>query len=102
MPTYLVLAKWTPKALENLKIYRQDPSGAIREAEDFMKKLGAEIKAWYVLMGRFDEACILEAPDDATMARIALAIGERYAIKTETLRAFDVNEALKFIMLPEP
>ncbi len=93
MPTYVVLGKWTPQTFTYLK----DAPAAVQEAKTLIQQLGAEIKAWYTLMGRFDEVCILEAPDDATMARIALAVGERYGIRTETLRAFDINEAVNFI-----
>jgi uncharacterized protein with GYD domain len=59
--------------------------------------LGAEIKGWYTLLGRFDEVCILEAPDDETITRIVLAVGERYGVRTETMRAFDIDEAVKFL-----
>jgi hypothetical protein len=47
---------------------------------------GAELQGWYFLLGRFDEACILDAPNYATVARIALAVAERHSVKTETLR----------------
>ncbi len=91
MPTYVILGRWTPQTFKYLK----DAPGAVKEAKDLIKKMGAELKGWYVLMGRFDEVCILDAPDDATVARIALAVGERYSVKTETLRAFDIDDALK-------
>jgi uncharacterized protein with GYD domain len=93
MPTYMVLGRWTPQTFKYLK----DAPAAVQEAKDLIKKMGAELKGWYVLMGRFDEVCILEAPDDATVARIVLAVGERYSVKTETLRAFDIDEALKVL-----
>jgi uncharacterized protein with GYD domain len=91
MPTYIVLGKWTPQTFTYLK----DAPAAVQEAKDLIKKMGAELKGWYVVMGRFDEVCILEAPDDATVARIVLAVGERYSVKTETMRAFAIDEALK-------
>ncbi len=93
MPTYIVLGKWTPQTFKYLK----DAPAAVQEAKTLVQKLGAEIKGWYTLMGRFDEVCILEAPDDATVARVVIAVGERYAIRTETMRAFDIDEALKFM-----
>jgi uncharacterized protein with GYD domain len=93
MPTYVVLGKWTPQTFKYLK----DAPAAVQEAKNLIQKLGAEIKGWYTLMGRFDEVCILETPDEATMVRIALTVGERYGIRTETLRAFDIDEAVKLM-----
>jgi uncharacterized protein with GYD domain len=95
MPTYIVLGKWTPQTFKYLK----DAPAAVQEARNLVQRLGGQIKGWYTLMGRFDEICILEAPDDATMARIVISVGERYAIRTETLRAFDIDEALKFLQV---
>jgi uncharacterized protein with GYD domain len=91
MPTYVILGRWTPQTFKYLK----DAPHAVKEAKELIRKMGADLKGWYVLMGRFDEVCILDAPDDATVARIALAVGERYSVKTETLRAFDIDDALK-------
>jgi uncharacterized protein with GYD domain len=95
MPTYIVLGKWTPQTFKFLK----DAPAAVQEAKDLIKKMGAELKGWYVVMGRFDEVCILEAPDDATVGRIVLAVGERYGVKTETMRAFGIDEALKSLAI---
>ncbi len=84
----LCWAKGPPQILpQSLKVH----PAAVQEAKTLVQKLGAEIKGWYTLMGRFDEVCILEAPDDATVARVVIAVGERYAIRTETMRAFDID-----------
>jgi len=40
---------------------------------------------------------ISEAPDDETAAKVALAIGSKGAIRTETLRAFPEDEYRKII-----
>lgn len=93
MPTYIVLGRWTSETFH----FRKSAPAAVQEAKLLIQKLGAQIKGWYTLLGRFDEICILEAPDDETVTRIALAVGERYGIRTETMRAFDIDEAVKFI-----
>jgi uncharacterized protein with GYD domain len=46
-------------------------------------------------MGQYDAVVISEAPDDATVAKLALAAGGRGNVRTETLRAFDEDEALR-------
>jgi GYD domain len=43
-------------------------------------------------MGRYDGVLILEAPDDETAAKFALARGAAGNIRTETLRAFTEAE----------
>ena len=93
MPTYVVLGRWTSETYH----YRKSAPTAVQEAKLLVQKLGAEIKGWYTLLGRFDEVCIVEAPDEETIVRVVLAVGERYGIRTETLRAFDIDEAVKFI-----
>jgi uncharacterized protein with GYD domain len=90
MATFVVLGKWTEKSFEAMK----DP-GACEEAKKIVKDLGAEVKAWYMLMGQYDEVCILEAPDAETVARIVIALSMKYGGKTETLRAFSEEEAKK-------
>lgn len=93
MPTYIVLGKWTAETFH----YRKSAPTAVQEAKLLIQKLGGDIKGWYTVLGRFDEVCIVEAPDDETITRIVLAVGERYGIRTETMRAFGIDEAVKFM-----
>lgn len=53
---------------------------------------GSELKAFYLTMGRYDIVVIIEAPDDATAAKVALTVGSSGDISTETLRAFSEDE----------
>jgi uncharacterized protein with GYD domain len=48
-----------------------------------------------MLMGQYDEICILEAPDAETVAKLVIALTAKYGGKTETLRAFSEYEAKK-------
>jgi len=48
-------------------------------------------------MGRYDMVVVAEAPDDETVAKLAIAIGSAGAIRTETLRAFTEDEYRKII-----
>ena len=54
--------------------------------------MGAEIKATYLVLGRYDLVVIMEAPDDETAAKVSLAVGSQGNVKTETLRAFTEEE----------
>ncbi len=90
MATFVVLGKWTEKSFEAMK----DPA-AWEEVKKFVKDMGVEIKGWYMLMGQYDEICILEAPDAETVAKVVITLSAKYGGKTETLRAFSEEEAKK-------
>ena len=90
MATFVVLGKWTEKTFESMK----NPA-VCEEIKKFVKDMGAEIKAWYVLMGQYDEISILEAPDAETASKIIIALSAKYGGRTETLRAFSEEEAKK-------
>ena len=93
MATYVVLGKWTEKTLASM----QDAAKATEEIKKFVQSRGAEIKGWYMLMGQYDEICILEAPDSETIARIIIPLSAQFGIKTETMQAFGEAEAMKII-----
>lgn len=71
---------------------REGPARA-EPAKDAFQALGAEVKAFDRLMGRYDTMCLVETPDDATMARAALALGALGNGQTDTLRAFTEAES---------
>ncbi len=90
MPTFVVLAKWTEKTFGTMK----DAPAAAEEMKKMVTDMGAQIKGWYLLMGQYDEICILEAPNAETVAKILIPMGAKYGAKTETLQAFSEAEAL--------
>jgi uncharacterized protein with GYD domain len=90
MATFVVLAKWTDKTFASIK---EAPTVA-EEMKKFVAKMGAQIKGWYLLMGQYDEICILEAPNAETVAKIIIPLSAQYGVRTETLQAFSEAEAL--------
>ena len=90
MATFVVLAKWTEKSFASLK----EAPGAAEEIKKMVAAVGAQIKGWYLLMGQYDEMCILEAPNAETVAKILISLTVKYGGKTETLQAFSGDEAL--------
>ena len=93
MPTYITLIRWTEKGIENVK----DSPSRLDAAKKAFQAAGAELKEFYLVQGRYDIVIVSEAPDDETVARLALAIGSKGAIRTETLRAFKEDEYRKII-----
>jgi uncharacterized protein with GYD domain len=93
MPTYITLASWTDQGIRNIK---ESPARLDAVKEMFRSK-GAELKQFYLVTGQHDMVTVSEAPDDATIAKVALAIGAQGAVRTTTLRAFTEDEYRKII-----
>ncbi len=97
MPTYIGLLRFTQKGVENIKEF---PARLDVARQDFIAH-GGEVKAFYLVMGRYDAVAIIEAPNDEVMAHIALTVSAKGNIHTEHLRAFTETEYKKiFAGLP--
>ncbi len=93
MATYLMLFQFTQKGIENVK---ESPARVDALRQTF-RDAGAEIKEFYALLGRYDTAIIAEAPDDETAAKLALSIGSKGNVRSETFRAFPMDEFRKMV-----
>ena len=93
MPTYMTLIRYTQQGIESIK----DSPSRLDTAKELYKSLGAEIKSFYLTMGRYDVMVISEAPDDETATKLAMTIGSSGAIRTETFRIFTEDEYRKLI-----
>ena len=88
MPTYITLINYTQKGVENIK----ESPARLDVAKELYKSMGAELKSFYLTMGRYDAVVVSEAPDDETVAKVALTVGSLGAVRTETLRAYTEDE----------
>ena len=88
MPTYISLVKYTQKGAENVN---ESPQ-RLDAAKKAFKGLGAELKEFYLVMGQYDIILVSEAPDDVTVAKIALTLGSLGNVRTESFRAFKEDE----------
>ena len=91
MPTYIALLKYTQQGVTKLK----DSPKRLDAGRKAFKKAGAEIKDTYLTMGRYDLVCIIDAPDDETVARLLLQLGSQGNVQTETLKAFSEDQFRK-------
>jgi uncharacterized protein with GYD domain len=64
----------------------------IREVNSELEQLGATVKAQWSTLGRFDFVNIVEAPDEATMARVSVEMGSRGTGRYETLVAIPIDD----------
>lgn len=93
MATYIILFRYTQQGIKNIK----DSPGRIEAVRQAFKAAGAEFKQWFLTMGQYDGAVIVEAPDDETLAKLVLGIGSLGNVSTETLRAFTEDEFKKLV-----
>jgi uncharacterized protein with GYD domain len=56
--------------------------------------LGVQIIHQYGLLGEYDFLTVVEAPDNATMARLATRLAARGTLKTRTIATVDVDDLI--------
>jgi uncharacterized protein with GYD domain len=93
MATFITLVNWTNEGIKEVK-KSPDRLDAVKKA---FKAAGAELKAFYLVMGRYDMVIIAEAPDAETASKIALTVASAGAVRTETLHAFTEAEYRKIV-----
>jgi uncharacterized protein with GYD domain len=64
----------------------------IHEVTREVESLGLTVVAQYALMGQWDFLNIIEAPDEATMAKAAVMLAARGTMRTTTLQALPIEE----------
>ena len=84
MPTYITLVRFTQTGIERIN----EGPARLDDAKQIFESMGAKIKEFYLVMGRYDMVIVVEAPDDETVTKLALRIGARGTSRTETFRAF--------------
>ena len=93
MPTYVTLVRFTEQGFATIK----DGPQRLEDARRDFEALGARVKDFYLTVGRYDAVAIVEAPDDETIAKLALRIGSRGSSRSETMRAFSEAEYRKIV-----
>lgn len=93
MPTYIVLASFTDKGAHDVK----DTVGRSDKFKDMAKKAHVTVKDMYWTLGPTDVVAVCEAPDDETATALSMSVASRGYIRTQTLRAFTVEEIDKIL-----
>lgn len=88
MATFLMLSTLGPEGMATL---RTNPS-RLKEVNDEVEAMGCKVIAQWALLGDYDFATILDAPDDKAVAKVAVALGARGTLKTRTLSAIPIDE----------
>jgi uncharacterized protein with GYD domain len=93
MPTYILLSTLTAQGVQTLK---SNPS-RLREVNRDVEELGARVLHQWATLGPFDFVNVVEAPDDATIARVSVSLGARGSAKLQTLSALTIDEFLSAV-----
>ena len=88
MPRYVALMSWTEQGVRNAK----DTVRRYQEGRAALEALGVKIETILWTQGRYDIVSIAEAPDDETLAVALLKLAGQGNLRSETLRAFTVEE----------
>ena len=91
MALYLSRFSYTTDAIKALLDQPQDRSAAAREMAD---SLGGKLLGFWYAFGEFDGVFLMEAPDNASAAAVAMAVGASGALSDiETTVLLDMDEA---------
>jgi len=88
MANYIVLSSFTEQGIRSVK----DTTKRADAVRDLAKKFGVTAKEFYWTLGTWDVVVVFDAPDDASMTALGLAIGSAGNVRTQTMRAFSREE----------
>ncbi|MCL5108577.1 MAG: GYD domain-containing protein [Chloroflexi bacterium] len=88
MATYIMLSTLTD---EGAKTIGSNP-GRIKDVNREIEGMGVKVLQQYAVLGPFDFVNIVEAPDNETVARVSVQLGQRGSIKIQTLAAIPIDQ----------
>ncbi len=93
MPYYIILSNLTDEGRRTIK---QKPE-RIMEVNREIEGMGIKVVKQYALLGIYDFANIVEAPDNETVMKMSVEIGSRGSVQMTTLPALPVDEFIRKI-----
>lgn len=90
MPTYVMLTTLGPDGWATI---RENPE-RIREVTNEFEAMGVRVTAQYGLLGQWDFLNVIDAPDEATLARAAISLAARGTMRTMTLQAVAIEDLI--------
>lgn len=89
MASYLSLLNWTQKGAENA----EESANRIETFKAAVAAGGGRLVFFYMLMGEYDFATLIEAEDATVAARILIKLNELGNVESTTMRAFTEEES---------
>ncbi|MGY1813997.1 GYD domain-containing protein [Blastococcus sp. SYSU D00820] len=92
MPLYLTRFSYTPETWARLLAHPEDRRDAARA---YIESVGGTLHGFWYAFGRYDGYTLWEAPDDVSMAAVALAIAAGGALSpSETTVLMSVDDTM--------
>ncbi|MEX1173553.1 MAG: GYD domain-containing protein [Chloroflexota bacterium] len=93
MPLYLTRFSYTPETWARLA---KNPEDRREAARTYIESVGGKLHGFWYAFGEYDAYNLWEAPDNVSMAAVAIAIGGGGALsKLETTPLLTVEETLE-------
>ncbi|MEO6350457.1 MAG: GYD domain-containing protein [Candidatus Limnocylindrales bacterium] len=93
MPMYLTRFSYTPEAWARLA---KNPEDRSKAASSYIESVGGKLHGFWYAFGEFDGYNLWEAPDNVSMAAVAIALGGGGALsKFETTVLMSVEDTLE-------
>jgi len=93
MPIYVMLTTLTDEGRKTIKANPQ----RIKEVNREVENMGVKILSQYALLGQYDFINILDAPDNETISKLALELGSRGTLQTQTLAAVELDDFINAV-----
>jgi len=93
MPLYIMMTNLTDEGRKTVKTNPQ----RIKEVNKEVEAMGVKIVAQYVTLGQYDFINILDAPNNETIAKVAIELGSRGTLQTSTLAALTLDDFINSI-----
>jgi uncharacterized protein with GYD domain len=88
MPYYILLSNLTDEGWKTIKEKPERIKEVNKELEDF----GVRVISQYAVLGPYDFANVVEAPDNKTLGRVSIELGSRGTIKITSMAAIPIDE----------
>jgi uncharacterized protein with GYD domain len=93
MPLYLTRFSYTPEAWARMA---KNPEDRREAARSYIESVGGKLHGFWYAFGEYDGYNLWEAPDNVSMAAVAIAIGSGGSLsKIETTALLTVEETLE-------
>jgi uncharacterized protein with GYD domain len=93
MATYILLSSLTDEGAATIK---KNPE-RIKEVNLELENLGVKVLQQYAVLGPYDFVNIVEAPDNAVMAKVSVEMSARGSVRIQTLSAIPIDEFITSI-----
>ena len=91
--TYIMLSRLTERGRDRVRSHPE----RILEVNHEVEMRGCHVVAQYALMGDFDFATVIEAPDNGAMMQIGIELGARGTIETTTYAAIPTEQFIELM-----